>query len=810
MRIGRILHSHQSRLLITGLFLLSFCAAPALAMELTEYALSLFQTDSHSSVISSSSGAWLLHEATVPTGSPVTLKTAVHIASLNTREVGQSVLLAGLSTHPTEAADALALSWEPADEASWFGPVWSLKLKSRRGLLTGDIERDASGIELARVAPVAGHVYQALLSYHPRSGELSLAVVDLTDDRPISRLSRTAARWDSSIVAVAGYYAEPATRLETDTLPVHVEAFAWTPHFLPVGTRWTVGTPAASGDLVPVRRFTTADPIWVALDPIPVSSEGAIRLSAVTPTPASPHALAILPPLDPQVALQLPEGDATAILHHAPDGKLHVEIPANTLPWGSHTLLLEFMDGATHVLLYDVQTIAVGELTAVMPPLFVDAGNRQLTGELTLSADAPEVAVDVALTAHLTPLEWQADTKSYVQGASHTLPILEQRVMLHDGSTTLAFVVPYPDTSPPGLWQVSLEPRIEPDADVPVTVANNTQRLFSTYPSADPNEAGPVRLVMLPDTQNATKAHPHVFTRQTQWIAAHARELHIGAVLHVGDIVDNNDVQQWERAAQSLGVLDGVVPYVLAVGNHDVRVAYTPERSLFNREVPLLNLHFPVERALVHSNLGGTFETGRLENSYSLFSFGGEPYLVLSLEWGPRDEVLDWANGVLAQHRDHKVILITHGFTAPDGGWVTRDRFPVAFPSPDDFVPAPSSVNDARQIWEKLVDPHDHVVLVLSGHMGMDAIPHRVRRSSEGNTIVEIMANYQSESNGGNGWLVLLTLSDEHIAVNAFSPYLCAHRFDFDGRGFWHNFTIDLETGIARPLGRDLVGSCTF
>ena len=146
----------------------------------------------------------------------------------------------------------------------------------------------------------------------------------------------------------------------------------------------------------------------------------------------------------------------------------------------------------------------------------------------------------------------------------------------------------------------------------------------------------PSTLVILPDTQNYPKAYPDILTRQAEWIAANAESLNIGAVLHVGDIVDNNEPGQWERAARRLHVLDGVVPYVLAVGNHDVRISYTQERSLFNRDGSLINNYFTVEDARRYSGLGGTFAPGRLENSYSVFSLGGTPYIVFALEWGPR------------------------------------------------------------------------------------------------------------------------------------------------------------------------------
>ncbi len=57
-----------------------------------------------------------------------------------------------------------------------------------------------------------------------------------------------------------------------------------------------------------------------------------------------------------------------------------------------------------------------------------------------------------------------------------------------------------------------------------------------------------------------------------EWIRDHRKERNIAVALHEGDITDDNDEDgafQWENARQSLSVLDGVIPYVLATGNHD-------------------------------------------------------------------------------------------------------------------------------------------------------------------------------------------------------------------------------------------------
>ena len=44
------------------------------------------------------------------------------------------------------------------------------------------------------------------------------------------------------------------------------------------------------------------------------------------------------------------------------------------------------------------------------------------------------------------------------------------------------------------------------------------------------------------------------------------------------------------------------------------------------------------------ADFGGAMEPGRIENTFHTFHAGDHDYLVLALEWGPRDAVVEWAN----------------------------------------------------------------------------------------------------------------------------------------------------------------------
>lgn len=66
------------------------------------------------------------------------------------------------------------------------------------------------------------------------------------------------------------------------------------------------------------------------------------------------------------------------------------------------------------------------------------------------------------------------------------------------------------------------------------------------------------------------KPMAELFERQTGWMVRNKDRWNIIFVLHVGDCVDKGfDENQWELAKKSMNVLEGSIPYVVCIGNHD-------------------------------------------------------------------------------------------------------------------------------------------------------------------------------------------------------------------------------------------------
>ena len=167
-----------------------------------------------------------------------------------------------------------------------------------------------------------------------------------------------------------------------------------------------------------------------------------------------------------------------------------------------------------------------------------------------------------------------------------------------------------------------------------------------------------VRLVLLPDIQTYSRLYPDILRSQTQWAVEHADS--IDFVLQQGDMTDHNIDKEWAVAASTLNMMDDKVPYAFVMGNHDLG------KNSNKRDSQLFNNYFPYAKYSKTRNFGGAFEEGKMDNVWYTFKAAGIKWLILCLEFGPRNNVLDWAGEVVKKHPHHKVIINTHAYMYSD------------------------------------------------------------------------------------------------------------------------------------------------
>jgi len=321
-----------------------------------------------------------------------------------------------------------------------------------------------------------------------------------------------------------------------------------------------------------------------------------------------------------------------------------------------------------------------------------------------------------------------------------------------------------------------------PPADAPKPAAKPAVAKVDPYADAvfvdgapPPPAADSFTVVVLPDTQHYCEKYPEQFYAQTKWIAEQTKERRIAAVFQLGDVTNHNTPEQWEVAKKAIKTIDGVVPYFLTLGNHDYS-----ERGVCADRTTLYNDYFPASQARATKHFGGTYdrEPERMENSYQTFSADGRDFLVLSLEFGPRNDVVRWANEVAAKHRDKSIVLLTHAYMYYDEtryDWANRGKDQRW--NPHDYKVAAATndnINDGEQLWQKLVSKHENFVLTLNGHVLNDGLGRIVTQTPAGRDVSQVLVNFQMKPNGGDGWLRLLEFKADGktVDVRDYSPTL--------------------------------------
>ena len=291
-------------------------------------------------------------------------------------------------------------------------------------------------------------------------------------------------------------------------------------------------------------------------------------------------------------------------------------------------------------------------------------------------------------------------------------------------------------------------------------------------------------MVVMPDTQNYVKNREYVgiFDLMTAWIAKNRDALDIRMVLHVGDMINQNNVltldglinvnmvskEQWIAASRAMKNLDGIVPYIIAPGNHDFGF-----KSSENRE-SLLNDYFPVDRnpvAKAHFVEAGPNFFGKKTSENTVYEFelpGKRKMLVVALEFAPSDRAIAWAKSVFARpaYKNHLGVVVTHAYLQTSGKRSLTAKYQL------------SDANYGQALWEKLIYPSDNIQLVVCGHTGLRDIEATTvcnyDLNHSGKKVWQLLFDTQSigNGNGGDGWLLLLEFSaDGKCALpRVFSP----------------------------------------
>jgi hypothetical protein len=272
-------------------------------------------------------------------------------------------------------------------------------------------------------------------------------------------------------------------------------------------------------------------------------------------------------------------------------------------------------------------------------------------------------------------------------------------------------------------------------------------------------------VVALPDTQNYSEYYPEIYDAQAQWVVDNQDFRNIGFVTHLGDIVNNAATQfEWNNAEQSMAILDDAdVPYGTCVGNHDVLYPgdyYDPSGQNYLSK-------FDPDYYAGKPWFGGASPSGL--SNYQVISVDGREFLFLHLLVETPPEELAWAQGILNANQDKLTWVSTHRYLF-DWSILGAGRY-------DDFnyTFEPLYRHDgisADSFFHNFVAANRQIYVIHCGHNHAEY--RQASTNQFGLTVHELLADYQDDPNGGNGWLRIYTLRPDadRIDAESYSPYL--------------------------------------
>ena len=267
-------------------------------------------------------------------------------------------------------------------------------------------------------------------------------------------------------------------------------------------------------------------------------------------------------------------------------------------------------------------------------------------------------------------------------------------------------------------------------------------------------------LALVGDTQTVTYQNPELLKNIYQWILDNQTSKNIQYVIGLGDITEygvdvghaNYDEAranaEWTAAKEAISLMDGNIPYSLIRGDgHD--------------GINLFNQYFAQHDGYT-SNIAGYYQEGKIDNVYHTFRAGTVDYLLLCLDHGTKDDVLVWANEVVASHPNHRVIVTTHHYMKSDGSLSVKGETGNA-------TAYDPNNNAADELWNEFLTKHPNISMVICGHADADDVVVSKKIGDHGNEVTQILVDPQTMDaefgQGSKGMVAMLYFSEDGTEV---------------------------------------------
>ncbi len=278
-----------------------------------------------------------------------------------------------------------------------------------------------------------------------------------------------------------------------------------------------------------------------------------------------------------------------------------------------------------------------------------------------------------------------------------------------------------------------------------------------------------------------------IIEQQNQWVLDNQEEYDIRYTIHTGDFVNlPHSTEQWDFMSEQYVKWDEAgLPYGVLAGNHDVD---GDDHSDFSN-------YFGRARFENNEWYGGDFEDNF--GHYDLMTIGDVDFIFVYLGYGDFTmEHYDWLNSVLAEHSDRIAFLAFHEYL--NAGSVRTAT--------------------GEKLFQLVVLTNPNVRMVMCGHnYASGRIVDKIDDDGDGaadRTVYQIIANYQSTTNGGNGFMRFMECDVEAgtITNTTYSPYIDTYGSDyesdepFDEYGTRDTFTIPFDFSKPTLTAQGQVG----
>lgn len=282
------------------------------------------------------------------------------------------------------------------------------------------------------------------------------------------------------------------------------------------------------------------------------------------------------------------------------------------------------------------------------------------------------------------------------------------------------------------------------------------------------------------------------------YVINNRKSQNIQYVIGLGDMTGDGKEAEWPLVKKEYARLDKAgIPYSVVRGNHDTIKDSSYFNALFGEGTPFFEY--------VEEN-GGFYKDGSSVNTYICFKANEKvDYLMLNLDFGINKKVLAWANKVIVEHPDHRVIVVSHSWLGSSGKILDTGDF--GAPSMYD-----TNYLDPAYIWENCFSKHENIDMIVCGHTHSDQILTTPIVGKNGNVVYQVLVNNQCSPDyfKGLGNVAIMNFTADGRFAN-IAYYSTIHDkyfyegssdiiFDFDATA---SATVDIG-GKVSLTGRDI------